>query len=103
LEQLKGTVNLWDNQVALATVNITMHERREPVVADSRSFASSVSVTFRSSVENLVSFLQAVALVVVVIAPWAPLVALFVGGVWFVGWRTVQRAVARNTGGKPTV
>jgi hypothetical protein len=54
-------------------------------------------------VENLVSFLQAVALVVVVIAPWAPLVALFVGGVWFVGWRTVQRAVARNTGGKPTV
>ena len=103
LEQLKGTVNLWDNQVALATVNITMHERREPVVADSRSFASSVSVTFRSSVENLLAFLQAVALVVVAIAPWAPLVALFVCGVWLVGRRTLPRAVARNAGGKPTV
>jgi hypothetical protein len=101
LEQLKGTVNLWDNQVALATVTITMHERREPVVADSRSFASSVSVTFHNSVENLVGFLQAVALVLVAIAPWAPLFALFVGGVWFVG-RTVQRAVARNAGGKPS-
>ncbi|HEV8070259.1 MAG TPA: DUF4349 domain-containing protein [Planctomycetaceae bacterium] len=103
LEQLKGTVNLWDNQVALATVNITMHERREPVVADSRSFASSVSVTFRSSVENLLAFLQAVALVLVAIAPWAPLIALLVGGVWLVGRRTLQRAVTRAPGGKPTV
>jgi hypothetical protein len=102
LEQLKGTVNLWDNQVALATVNITMHERRQPIVADSPSFAKSVSVTFHSSVENLVAFLQTVALVLVAIAPWAPLIALFVGGVWFIGRRTVQRAVARNTSGKPT-
>jgi hypothetical protein len=103
LEQLKGTVNLWDNQVALATVNITMHEQRQPVVADSPSFASSVSVTFRSSVQNLVTFLQTVALVLVAAAPWAPLIALLVAGVWLVGRRTVQRAVPPTPSTKPTV
>jgi hypothetical protein len=51
----------------------------------------------------LLAFLQDVALVLVAIAPWAPLIALLVGGVWLVGRRTLQRAVTRAPGGKPTV
>jgi hypothetical protein len=91
LEQLKGTVKLWDNQVSLATVNIVMQERRLEVTAELPSFARNVSSTFRGSVENLIAFVQSVVLVVVALAPWAPLIALLAGGVWLVARRVGRR------------
>jgi hypothetical protein len=103
LEQLKGTVKLWDNQVSLATVNIVMHEHRPHVVAESPSFANSVTVTFRSSVNNLITFVQSVILVLVALAPWTPVIALVLGGAIFVARRTMQRTIVRDQSGKTAV
>jgi hypothetical protein len=100
LEQLKGTVKLWDNQVALATVNIVMRERRRDVVAESPPFARNVSSTFHSSVENLIAFVQTVALVAVALAPWAPLIALFAGAVWLIARRMMPRTTGPGDSAK---
>jgi hypothetical protein len=96
LEQLKGTVKLWDHQVALATVNIVMRERRRDVVAESPPFARNVSNTFHGSVENLIAFVQTVALVMVALAPWAPLIALLAGAGWLIARRMLSRTTGRD-------
>jgi hypothetical protein len=103
LEELKGAVTLWDNQVALATVDVTMSERRQSIAPAPPSFAQSVSRTFSDSLGNLVSFLQAVALVVVALVPWTPVIVLFGGGLWLVLRRTVQRSSLGRQRGKSAV
>jgi hypothetical protein len=102
LEQLKGTVKLWDNQVALATVEIVMHERQQyapPVMA---SFASNVSRTFHGSLDNLIAFAEGVTLLVVALVPWTPVIALFVAGLWLLVRRTSPRSRLGSDAGKPT-
>ncbi len=103
LEELKGAVKLWDNQVALATVEVVMSERRQYVPPESPSFAASVSSTFRDSVESLVAFLRAATLVVVALVPWSPVIALVVGGIWLFLRRAARRANLGGAGAKTAV
>lgn len=76
LEELKGTLKLWENQTALATVNITIQERSRYVAPIAPSFAGNVKETFSGSVQSLVSFGENLALVVVALAPWLPLIVV---------------------------
>jgi hypothetical protein len=92
LEELEGTLKLWENQTSLATVNITMLERTRYIPPESPTFAASVSRTFKGSVDSLVSFLQNVALGIVAFAPWTPVAALFALPFWFLLRRTKARA-----------
>jgi Domain of unknown function (DUF4349) len=101
LEQLKGTVKLWDNQVAMATVEIVMHERQQYAPPVTASFASSVSRTFYGSLDNLIAFAEAVTLVVVALVPWTPVIALFVAGLWLLARRTSPRSRLGSETGKP--
>jgi hypothetical protein len=100
LEQLKGSVKLWDNQVALATVDIVMSERRQYVSPESPTFASSISHTFHGSLDNFLAFLQMAALVAVALVPWTPLIALGVGGLWLLFRRPAQRPRLEAPSGK---
>jgi hypothetical protein len=92
LEELEGTLKLWENQTSLATVNITLLERSRYIPPESPTFAASVSRTFKGSVDSLVGFLQNVALGFVAFAPWAPVAALFAVPCWFLLRRTKVRA-----------
>jgi hypothetical protein len=92
LEQLKGTVKLWDNQVALATVNITMHERRQYVAKAAPSFGKNISRTFASSWDALITFVQSLVLIVVAATPWLPVIAILVAAFWFLLRRANQGA-----------
>jgi hypothetical protein len=76
LEQLKGTLKLWDNQTALSTVNITMRERTRYVAPVVPTFASTAAQTFSNSVNSLVVISQNLALVIVALTPWLPLIVI---------------------------
>jgi hypothetical protein len=91
LEELEGTLKLWENQTSLATVKITMLERSRYIPPESPTFAASVSRTFKGSVETLVGFLQSVALGLVAFAPWTPVAAVFA----LVCWLLLRRTKAR--------
>jgi hypothetical protein len=96
LEQLKGTVKLWDNQVALATVNISMHERQQYVAKDALTFGKNISRTFASSLDALITFVQSLVLVIVAVTPWLPVIAIVVAAFWFLLRHSNQRtAVSR--------
>jgi hypothetical protein len=84
LEELEGTLKLWENQTALATVIVTMLERDRYIPPETPTFAASVSRTFYGSVDALVGFLQVTALGFVAFAPWTPIAAVFALAAWFV-------------------
>ena len=98
LEQLKGTVKLWDNQVALATVNITMHERKQYVAKLAASFGANISRTFSSSLEALITFVQTLILIAVAVTPWLPVIAIVVAALWLVLRRANRKAVVSRPG-----
>jgi uncharacterized protein DUF4349 len=76
LEQLKGTLKLWENQTALSTVIITMRERTRYVAPVAPTFAGNAEETFSNSVHTLVVFGQNLALVIVALTPWLPLIVV---------------------------
>lgn len=103
LEGLKGKVKLWDNQVALATVNLTIRER-PPVIArkeapppEAPSFGKQLRATFFGSLDALVSFGQGLVLLAAALVPWLPVAALIV----IPPWLAVRRY--RRRGGLPVV
>jgi hypothetical protein len=94
LEELKGNLKLWDNQTALSTVNITMRERTRYVAPVAPSFAGNAEETFSSSLHTLVVFGQNLALVIVALTPWLPLIVIAAFLARFVLRRTWHQAVA---------
>jgi Domain of unknown function (DUF4349) len=94
LEQLKGSLKLWENQTALSTVNITMRERTRYVAPVAPSFAGNAEETFSSSVHTLVVFGQNLALVAVALTPWLPLIVVAAFLARFVLRRTWPHAAA---------
>jgi hypothetical protein len=83
LEEMEGTLKMWENQTSLATVNITMLERTRYTPPETPTFATTVSRTFTGSVYTLVHFLQEIALAVVAFTPWIPVAAVFAVPFWF--------------------
>jgi hypothetical protein len=94
LEELKGTVKLWENQTALATVNITVHERTRYVAPKAPSFAGNISNTFRSSLDGLIQFVETLVLIVVAVTPWLPVIAIVGALCWLLLRRANQRPAA---------
>jgi len=93
VEQLQGQLQLLANLSSLTTVTITLAERERavppipPQPPEVPTFAQRVAATYQASVDQLTEFGEAVALFVVAVAPWLPLVALGVLILWLVGRR----------------
>lgn len=93
VEQLQGQLQLLANLSSLTTVTITLAERERtvppipPQPPEVPTFAQRVAATYQASVDQLTEFGEAVALFVVAVAPWLPLVALSVLILWLVGRR----------------
>jgi hypothetical protein len=98
LEELKGSLKLWDNQTALSTVSITMRERTRYVAPVAPSFAGNAEETFSSSVHALVVFGQNLALVIVALTPWLPLIIVAAFLARFVLRRTWPHVAAAMKG-----
>jgi hypothetical protein len=83
LEQLKGSTRLWDNQTTLATVNVSLRERPQPVLAAAPlPFLRRIADTFANSLAAEIDFVQGLVIIIVALAPWAPFGALVGAGMW---------------------
>jgi hypothetical protein len=76
LDRAKGRHKLLDNLTGLATVNISMRERGAYTPEQSPDFATSVDRTFSDSFAALTTFGRGVALFLVALAPWLPVILL---------------------------
>lgn len=78
IEANKSQLQRWDKDVEMATVTVTLLDRRDytpPLMPD---FGSSIGRTFQGSIEALVTFGKGIVLVIVALAPWLAVLALFV-------------------------
>jgi hypothetical protein len=98
LEQLEGSVKLWNNQIALATVNITMNERQGYAPSESPTFGRRISRAFWTSVEGLTAFVQVLIVVAVTVTPWVPMTALIMVPIWLL--RNVGKGTLVPTAGR---
>jgi hypothetical protein len=85
---------MWDNLVALATVNVSLRERKGYVPPESPSFGKSIARTFSGSLDMLSAFGQTIVLVGVALAPWLPVIAIVAIGGWLFFRRQRRRPVA---------
>jgi hypothetical protein len=89
LDQQKGQRKRWKQLVDLATIHITLRDRKDyvpPIVPD---FGTRIGRTFQGSVEALLAFFRGVVLVVVALAPW--LAVLAVPGLPLLIWWRIRR------------
>lgn len=78
IEEAKSQLQRWDKDVDLATVTVTLLDRRDytpPLIPD---FGSTIGRTFQGSIETLVAFGKGIVLVVVALAPWLAVLILLV-------------------------
>ncbi|MFN4261439.1 MAG: DUF4349 domain-containing protein [Gemmataceae bacterium] len=88
IDAQKGQINLWDNQVSLTTITITLQERKGYKPPESPSFGTMISRTFHNSIDALFTFGKGLVLMMVALAPWLP-VFLIVG---VPGWLLLRKA-----------
>jgi uncharacterized cupin superfamily protein len=77
IEETKSQLQRWDKDVDFATVTVQLLDRRDykpPLIPD---FGSTVGRTFQGSIETLIAFGKGIILVVVALAPWLAVLALF--------------------------
>jgi hypothetical protein len=93
IEQTKGRIKRWDNQVELATVAINVRERKDYVPPSSSnapvepSFGQSLGGTFSGSIDALVVVGKDLVLGVVAVAPWLAIIAVVGSPLWVHLWR----------------
>jgi hypothetical protein len=96
IEELKGRLRRWDNQVDLATVVVNLSERKEyvpPVVPNSpvvATFGGTIGEKFRNSIDGIVDLGKNIVFGAVGAAPWVALVAVVGGPLWLRLWRLLR-------------
>lgn len=99
IDSIQGQIRLLENLTDLTTVNVTIQEKQKyikdlpPETAEKPSFGTRIGKTFQDSTEALVDFGENLAVGVVAVTPWLPIV-LVVGVPIFLVVRGRWRAVA---------
>jgi hypothetical protein len=76
IEQLEGRMRVWNDQVALSTLTITLSTRRpELAAAAAPSFGRRVSLAWHDSIGALGSAAEGLSIALVALLPWLPLLA----------------------------
>jgi Domain of unknown function (DUF4349) len=75
-EQMEGRLRYLADRAELSTVTIEANEWKDYKPPVAATFTTQVGRTFYASVETLVAFGRALALVVVALAPWLPLIGI---------------------------
>ena len=100
LDVQKGQLQRLDKLSTLATVTVTMHERKDFAQKEAPRFATRVGRSFGDSLEALQALGEMLAIVGAALLPWSPLIAAVGMGLWWLGrrqtrpLRPIQRAAA---------
>jgi hypothetical protein len=99
VEQYQGTIRMWDDQVALSTLSITLSTKQPEIAAPKPpappSFGDNVEGAFDRSVEALGDAGEGLAMAAVSLLPWMPLIlpGLFLGRRFVRRHLTLPRAI----------
>jgi hypothetical protein len=91
-EQMEGRLRFLADRSDLSTVTIEATERKDYKPPVAATFSTQVGRTFLQSVEALIAFGRAIALLLVVLAPWTPLIVI---GLLALRW-LIRRAQRRS-------
>jgi hypothetical protein len=103
IEEMTGKLKRWDKQVELATIVVSVHDRKDyvpPVVPD---FGGSIGRTFQGSIEALVTAGKGLVLAVVALAPWLVVLGLLGAPVWWRLWRIYKTPKSSPPASPPAV
>jgi hypothetical protein len=95
VEQMQGQLNVIRNQVGYGTINVTLQQPVDALIAPIQTPRTTPAQGFRTGWNALVRFLSAVAVFMAVLAPWAPLMLLIGLGIRFGVRRSQRRRAAR--------
>jgi hypothetical protein len=82
IEQAQGHMQKLASLSDLATVTVSLRERKSYTPPESPAFSSLIGRTFGDSLDMLVRAGKAVVLVAVAITPWLPVLGVIVGSAW---------------------
>jgi hypothetical protein len=103
IEEMTGKLKRWDNQVELATIVVTIRDRKDyvpPVVPD---FGGNIGRTFQGSIEALVSVGKGLVLTVVALTPWLVVLGVLGSPLWWRLWRTYRTRKSTPPPSQPAV
>jgi hypothetical protein len=90
IDEMVGRLKRWDNQTELATVIVSMRDRKDYVPSVVPDFGGSVGRTFQQSIEALVSLGKGIVLVIVALAPWVAIVGVLGSPGWWRLWQVYR-------------
>ena len=93
VEQTQGRMQKLSKLSELTTITVTVTEQKDYVPPTSPTFSSTDGRTLGESADALVQVCRFLALVVVALLPWLPLIALVCGTAWW-RWRRLRRAAS---------
>lgn len=97
IQRKQGRLNLLTNLTDMTTVSVTLRERQRfdaakgPDLVETPDFGQRAGKTFGGSWEAFTDLLTWLALVVVALVPWLPLIALIVVPIWWLLRRKTTR------------
>ncbi|MCI0458252.1 MAG: DUF4349 domain-containing protein [Gemmataceae bacterium] len=103
IEEMTGKLKRWDNQVELATVVVTIRDRKDYVPPMVPDFGGSVGRAFEGSIHAMVSVAKGLVLVVVALAPWLVVLGVLGAPVWWRLWRTYKARPSTSPPQQPVV
>ncbi|MCH8830213.1 MAG: DUF4349 domain-containing protein [Planctomycetes bacterium] len=83
IELMKGQLQLWQSLSTLATVNLTLIERKNYQPQQEPTFGNRISQTFAGSWRALTAFGRGLVLFVVAIGPWLAVFAVILVPIWW--------------------
>jgi hypothetical protein len=90
IEQEKGQLQRWSKETQLATVHLSLHDRKDYVPPVTPHFSSTVGRTFQGSLDAMTAFGKGLVLAVVAAGPWLAVLGA-VAVVVRAGWRWHRR------------
>jgi len=91
IERMQGRLRALANLTSLATVTITASEIKGYVPPQAPTFGTRIARSFFGSLDSLREFGEAVAIFIVAIIPWLPLILLGLGILYVVARRLLTR------------
>jgi hypothetical protein len=99
IESQQGQLKRMDKDVAMSTIILQIHDRKDYVPTTTPTFGTSIGRTFQGSIDALLTFGRGIVLVAVAMAPW--LAVLAVPAV--PGWWLIRRKFRNGRGHAGTV
>ena len=83
IEKAEGRIRLLADKASYSTIRLNIEEKKDYVPPSEETFGSNASNAFGNSWQALVNLGKFLAITVVAVVPWLPVIALVVGVVWW--------------------